>query len=299
MGKTRAEADRPLEDKAKPDAAPESAPKKKGPGNLAMRFLSAGVAVPLILLLLYKGPDWGMFLVVCAACCIGAMELFAMTHPGDRVSQVAGVALTLGAANVTFWGGRDVRVLMLALVAAPLVGPLWTLVRLGDMKTAAFRALAMSAGPLFVGVPLALLSVMRRDQGGDGPGYVVFCLMIAWFGDTGGYFGGRFLGKHKLYEAVSPKKTVEGAVGGLVGSAIGALCAHYIFLKSLPLVQGLVLSVVAGALGQAGDLGESLLKRSTGVKDSGQIVPGHGGILDRVDALMVVAACVYAYTLFK
>jgi phosphatidate cytidylyltransferase len=123
-------------------------------------------------------------------------------------------------------------------------------------------------------------------------------LMFAWFSDTGGYFAGRFLGKHKLYEAVSPKKTVEGALGGLAGSVIGALLAHFWYLPSIPLVHAIVLALLAGALGQAGDLGESLVKRSTGVKDSGQIVPGHGGVLDRVDALLLTSAVVYLYTLW-
>jgi phosphatidate cytidylyltransferase len=157
----------------------------------------------------------------------------------------------------------------------------------------------MSMGPLFVGLPLTTLALLRRDQGdGAGPGFVVMAIMFAWFGDTGGYFAGRFLGKHKLYEAVSPKKTVEGAIGGLAGSILGAVLAHFWFLPSLPLEHGVPLAIVAGALGQAGDLGESVLKRSTGVKDSGAIVPGHGGILDRVDALLVTSTVTYLYTLW-
>jgi phosphatidate cytidylyltransferase len=108
--------------------------------------------------------------------------------------------------------------------------------------------------------------------------------MFAWFGDTGAYFAGRFLGKHKLYEAVSPKKTVEGAIGGLAAASSGR-CSRT--SGSCPSSRSPTPSrwrSSAGVLGQAGDLGESLLKRSTGVKDSGAIVPGHGGILDRVDA---------------
>ena len=142
------------------------------------------------------------------------------------------------------------------------------------------------------------LAVIRRDIPGDGPSYVVLAIMFAWFSDTGGYFAGRFLGKHKLYEAVSPKKTIEGSIGGLAGAAVGALLGHFWFLPSLPLVDGIVLAIVAGALGQAGDLGESVLKRSTGVKDSGAIVPGHGGILDRVDALLFTSTATFLYTLW-
>ena len=184
------------------------------------------------------------------------------------------------------------------LVVVPLSGPLLTLVRLGEMPTAALRATSMGFGPLFVGVPLTLLAILRRDLGAEGPGFVVLTIMFAWFGDTGGYFAGRFLGRRKLYEAVSPKKTVEGAIGGLAGSVFGAVLAHSWVLPSLPLAHGVPLALVAGALGQAGDLGESVLKRSTGVKDSGAIVPGHGGILDRVDALILTSAVTYLYTLW-
>ena len=269
------------------------------PSNLAIRLATAAVCVPLILLLLYRGPEWGFYLLVFPATMIGASELFAMTHAGDRVSQVIGVVLS-GVASIALWFGiHDVRVVATVLIVTPLLGPLVTLVRLGAIETAAMRAFAIGFGPLFVAVPLTLLALLRREMKDDGASYVVLAMMFAWWGDTGGYFAGRYLGKHKLYEAVSPKKTIEGSIGGLAGSVLGALCAHFWYLPSIPLLDALVLAVVGGALGQAGDLGESLIKRSTGVKDSGQIVPGHGGILDRVDALIMTTSVVFLYTLWK
>ena len=271
---------------------------RKANANLAVRIATAAVGAPLIVALLYEGPPWGMFVLVLVATLIGAWELFNMTHPGDRVAQAIGVGVTAVASAVTYFAGADPRALVTLLFAVPLAGPLLTLVRLGDMSSAALRAAALGFGPLFVGVPLTLLAVMRRDLGEDGPGFVVVTIMFAWLSDTGGYFGGRFFGRHKLYEAVSPKKTVEGAIGGLLGSVVGALLAHFWFLPSLSLAHGVPLAIVASALGQAGDLGESVLKRSTGVKDSGAIVPGHGGILDRVDALMLTSAVTYSYTLW-
>jgi phosphatidate cytidylyltransferase len=286
--------------KASPDVTPEAGREatRKANSNLAVRLATAAVGAPLIVLLLYKGPPWGFYLLVLPATLIAAWELFNMTHPGDRASQLMGLGLAAVTSVATYLSNADSRILATMIICVPLAGPLLTLVRLGDMKTAALRACALGFGPLFVGIPITLLAVLRRDLGAEGPGYVVLTIMFAWFGDTGGYFAGRFLGKRKLYEAVSPKKTVEGAIGSLAGSVFGAVLAHVWFLPGLSLAHGIPLALVAGAFGQAGDLGESVLKRSFGVKDSGAIVPGHGGILDRVDALMLTSAVTYLYSIW-
>jgi phosphatidate cytidylyltransferase len=267
--------------------------------NLAVRLLTAAAGAPAILALLYFGPPWGFYLLVLPCALIGCSELFAMTHPTDRIARALGVAIA-GAASIAVYafGIQDPRVLLTVLVVVPALGPIVTLFRLGEISSAALRACALGFGPLFVAVPLTLLALLRRDFGSAGPGLVVMTLMFAWWGDTGGYFAGRFLGKHKLYPAVSPKKTVEGAIGGLFGSVLGALAASLGFLRAVPLSHSIPLAIVAGVLGQAGDLGESLIKRSTGVKDSGAIVPGHGGILDRVDALLMATVTVYMYAVW-
>jgi phosphatidate cytidylyltransferase len=211
---------------------------------------------------------------------------------------VAGPALTVAILGVIWqWGMRPGALIALVLLL-PLVAMVLTLARPGDMHTAALRVFAAAFGPLYLGGGMAAMALLRRDAGDDGPAFVVLALVLSWFSDTGAYFAGRFLGKHKLYEAVSPKKTVEGAIGGLIFAVLGALAGHFLYLRSLPLVDALVLGLVAGGLGQVGDLGESLLKRSFGVKDSGGIVPGHGGILDRVDALLVTATITYLYVLW-
>ena len=266
--------------------------------NLAVRLTTSAVAVPGILALIFIAPPWAFYVLVLAATLVGAAELFGMTHHGDRLSQVLGVLVTAAASLAYFFFHDDARVLSALLVATPILGPLLTLARLGEMPTAALRASSMAFGPVFVGVPLAMLALLRVVGGPEGGGLVLLAIGSAWLSDTGGYFAGRFLGRHKLYEAVSPKKTIEGAFGGLALVAVWAVIGHYTFLKSLPLAHAIVLSLIAAAFGQAGDLGESLLKRSTGVKDSGQILPGHGGILDRVDALIVTSAIVYLDTIW-
>ncbi len=266
--------------------------------NLATRFLTAAVGIPAILALLYLGPPWGFALFIGAAILVGALELFGMTHPGDGTSRVLGVLVTLGVFAVLWQFGADPRVLVGLLLLLPIVALFVTLARLGAIETSALRAMAMGFGPLWLGGGLGALALLRRDAGDAGPGFVVLSLALAWLSDTGAYFAGRFLGKHKLYAAVSPKKTVEGAFGGLAAAILGAVLGHYLFARSLPLVDGIVLAIVAGGLGQAGDLAESMIKRSFNVKDSGGIVPGHGGILDRVDALIVTGTFTYLYVLW-
>ena len=266
--------------------------------NLVVRLITALIGAPLILALLYYGPAWGWFAFVATAAAVGAYELFAMTHAGDRVAQAVGVLMTEAVMAALYFGGASPKVLLTVLLAVPMAAMLLVLWRLGDIATAATRVAAAAFGPLYVGGGLGAIAMLRRDGGDDGPAFVVLALMMAWFSDTGGYFAGRAFGKHKLYEAVSPKKTVEGAIGGLAGAAVGGLLAHFWFLRSLPLGHALVLAVVGAALGQAGDLGESLFKRSFGIKDSGGIVPGHGGILDRADALLVTGSIAFGYVLW-
>jgi phosphatidate cytidylyltransferase len=119
--------------------------------------------------------------------------------------------------------------------------------------------------------------------------------MCGFFSDTGGYFVGRRFGRRQLAPIVSPKKTVEGAIAGLAGGLLGGLLAHFWYLRELALPNAIGLSLAATAIGQAGDLCESLIKRSMGVKDSGTVLPGHGGIMDRSDAMLFSAATIWAY----
>ncbi len=269
--------------------------------NLVVRVGTAVVGVPAILALLYLAPPWAFFAVVTAlGAGVGGAELFAMTHKGDRIAQAVGVLTAIAVSCCMYFLSSDPRALLTAMIVLPLLGILVPLWRLGEIPTAGLRITAGVFGPLYVGGMMTTLALMRRDQPGyDGPGFALLAFGFAWLSDTGGYFAGRFLGKHKLYEAVSPKKTIEGSIGGLAGAVFWGLVAHFGFLKSLPLLDAVVLGVVAGFLGQLGDLGESLLKRAVGVKDSGSILPGHGGILDRVDALMITSSVLYLYTLWR
>ncbi len=124
---------------------------------------------------------------------------------------------------------------------------------------------------------------------------MLLAIGVTFGNDTGAYFAGRGLGRHKLYPKVSPAKTVEGAVGGLVASLLIMFVVRATVAPWLTVGDCLVVGLPAAVLGPIGDLVESLMKRAAGVKDSGHLIPGHGGMLDRIDALLFVGAWIYVY----
>ena len=281
-------------------------------GNLAQRFLVAVVAVPLLLLLLHyhrPEPTWALIFV---ASILAMREFFAMTlPPEDR-----GPALVMGALASAAFYWADVHTLAyapsskllagfvfagdtIALALAVIVPGLYYLFRFRDIPSVAGRYAATVAGIVYAGFLTSFLAFLKRIDPNHAGDTVLLVLIVAWVADTGGYFAGRFLGKTKLYEAVSPKKTWAGAWGGLAGSLLGVAVLKIFFADWLTWLDVFLIAIPGGILGQLGDLAESLIKRSVGVKDSGALLPGHGGILDRIDAVLFIAPYVYAYLIVR
>lgn len=269
--------------------------------NLGARLLTAAIGAPLLLLLLFKGTPEAWYFLVLLATGLATFELSAMTHVDDRLGQGLCAATSMLVSWVIYHYTENARVLLALVLLVPIAGLMLALWRLGDMRGAGLKAMSGIASPLYVGGLLCCLALLRRDSGELGPFYVLLALKLSWLADTGGYFAGRFLGKNgkKLHPKVSPKKTVVGFWGSLAGALLGVLIAKAWYLASAPLHELVVLGLVAGSLGQLGDLAESMIKRSTGIKDSGNIVPGHGGLLDRIDALLIVAPILYLYSLWR
>jgi phosphatidate cytidylyltransferase len=183
------------------------------------------------------------------------------------------------------WAGLVVAALSMRLaLGAPLEHAA------GDVMAAVFAAIYGSlAGYL---VPLRNLG---PTMSWTGSGWVILVCALSWMSDTGAYFAGRFLGRHKLAPDISPSKTWEGFFGGMAAAVGAAFFTKLVALHDLTAVDCVILGVVAGVAGPAGDLAESMIKRSYRVKDSGNLLPGHGGMMDRVDAMVFNALAVYAY----
>jgi phosphatidate cytidylyltransferase len=149
-----------------------------------------------------------------------------------------------------------------------------------------------SSALLLVAFPLSF-AVHLQAVLKDGPKFLLFALVITWAADTTAYFVGRAIGKHPLAPHISPKKTWEGSIGGMIGSL--AVAYAFSFWIHIPLIHLLIMAALGNIAGQMGDLLESAYKRSAGVKDSGGLLPGHGGVLDRIDALILCIPVVWFY----
>lgn len=159
-----------------------------------------------------------------------------------------------------------------------------------DFKTIATLAFGAFA---FVAYPCTMMTLMHHSLGSE---MVLLVFVLLWVNDTFAYLTGRLLGKHKLFERISPGKTIEGSIGGLVFTLAGVMVfSHYVDWLSMK--QAVGMGLIAVVFGTLGDLCESMLKRQAGVKDSGNLIPGHGGILDRFDSVLFAFPFIYSYLL--
>jgi phosphatidate cytidylyltransferase len=136
---------------------------------------------------------------------------------------------------------------------------------------------------------------LRNDFPIEGPKLVFFLLIVVWVGDAGAYYFGKSFGKHKMSPRISPKKTIEGGVGGVLTAILAAVAIHFTFFPQFPVVHAAIAGIVLSITGVIGDLAESMWKRSADVKDSGTLIPGHGGFLDRFDSVFYTTPILYVY----
>jgi phosphatidate cytidylyltransferase len=257
-------------------------------GALELRLASAAVAIPIIVLLIWTGERWYAG-VVAAILFFATLEFQAAR--GSRLSLLAflGAALSAGLAVAAHARGEW---LMWAVTGVAVLPLLWALA-VYPTEDALLEYLWVAGGVLYLGW-LGCHLVLLRDAG-DGRDWVYLALFSTFATDTGAYFVGRAIGRTPLAPTISPGKTVEGAVGGVACGVAAVLLFNY-FL-GLRVEAGLIvpLAVLLPVAAHAGDLVESKLKRSMQVKDASRIIPGHGGLMDRLDSVLLTVVVVYYY----
>jgi len=255
------------------------------------RVLSAAVLLPPFVLLVYLGTPFQFFLLVLVAIFVGLIEFYAMARAGGMEAlRSLGIAAGLSLSAVLFskasgpWLASALAGLIMALLIGLLVGR-------RDPKGAASRLSITLLGVVYVAGLLSFPALLRAmDQGRT---YVFYLALVTWAGDIGAFYVGTMLGRHRLSPSISAQKTVEGGLGGLVCSVLASCLAKVWFWDRLGIGQSLALGLGLGVMGQVGDLCESMLKRSFGVKDAGGLIPGHGGLLDRLDSLLFTGPVLY------
>lgn len=265
--------------------------------NLAARLLVALAGIPLLLACAWFGgyPLWCLVLLLQLLILNEWKGLLLKT--GTAISHTR-VLILLAALYMVALSGISESFLPFSLALVVI----WLFAAVFQYQ---IKRLSVLGGELvyvvYIALPLVLWPLLQDLEAGNrftAAGPLILLFTATWFCDSGAYFTGRAWGRHKLYERASPNKTVEGAVGGLLCSALPLLLVKFIGWGSPQLADLFVLPVAVGIFGQAGDLFESLLKREANVKDSSQLLPGHGGLLDRFDSLLFSTPIFYSYLLF-
>ena len=260
------------------------------------RWLTAGVAIPILIYLIGFGPRGLFYLLLFVASCICLHEFFLLTSPKlPRIPRALAFVLCFFFLALFSQGLIPLAFAVLCFAVMIVLG-FYLFSEAGRRREVFEGTAAVALGFVYAGLPLSLLVLVDRAPRGNV--WIFFLLTIIFLGDTAALYCGRLLGKHKLYATVSPGKTWEGAVGGFVISVLAGIMFSRIFdLHDSVWTMAMISGGIAIA-GQIGDLAESMIKRNYGVKDSGTILPGHGGFLDRVDALLFAIPILYAFVIW-
>lgn len=283
-----------------------SAASPRNSGSLAQRLLSAALLLPLMIVLVWWSV-WSVAATVALATVAGLLELYsAFRQGGYQPRTLVGIGSAL--AIIAAIGLQPIvafdlllpvvtGIIVVGLVAElaysqqPGSLPAWGLTLAG----AFYLAWLLSHFILLRSLNAPALRDSIFTQFGMQPGvaWIYYACAITWLQDTSAYFVGRRFGKHKLAPALSPKKTWEGAAGGMLGAILTGIAGVLLLGLPITLLQGALLGLVGGIVGPLGDLSESLIKRQVGLKDAGNLIPGHGGILDRADSLLFTIPILY------
>ena len=257
-----------------------------------IRVLSAIVLGLVVLGIVWFLPGWGVGLLVILASALGLMEFGRMFLPNAVERWAMFIVGLATAAMMVLFPDAPEKILLVLVFDLFILTFVWIRASEDVAGSAARLAIALM-GVVYLGIAFPFWSWIEGLPGGKE--IILLALVPACLCDTCALVFGKTIGRHKLAPVVSPNKTVEGLAGALVGSFVGVFLMRWILVPQLPIEHALVLTILIWVTSPFGDLVESFFKRSSGVKDSGTIIPGHGGVLDRLDALIFTGPAVYAY----
>ncbi len=278
----------------KAPAAPLSLPESSS--LMSARILTAIVFLPILFAILWLGAPIWFAALAGVGILLGLYEYYALAKQGG---QIQGMLAAVGILAAFYFGRHDlVAAVIAALVVAELLVQLFSHADKEDFSHVVPEAAVKTFGVLYVallGGYIVALTVIQSPIPKLPAKLLTLFFMVVFAGDTGAYFTGRTMGRRKLAPRVSPGKTIEGLLGGLAGNVIAALIAHFWFFPELKIEYAIPLAIVMGLLGVVGDLCESMLKRGAKAKDAGNLIPGHGGLLDRLDSMLFNAPLLYYF----
>ena len=255
------------------------------------RVISALIMAPLAIAAILFLPTSWMALITAALFLAGMWEWFKLSEIQSTAQKLTLIILNLALMVLIVWASKGTTALFAALA---IIGIIWWLLAILWLKFPTFasdhgthaRVFKLGAATL-VFIPAWASLVYLHSQADNGPRWLLTALTIVWAADSGAYFAGRAFGKHKLAPVISPNKTIEGLIGGIIAGVLAGLAFGWFAGISVQQMPWLALTALVTVLfSVVGDLLESLLKRHVGAKDSGNLIPGHGGILDRIDAVL-------------
>lgn len=260
------------------------------------RLFATLIFIPIFYIIIKHFSPFVFFLIVSGSILIGQYEFYRFYYKEAMLPQII-LGLSLGFFISLSFYMRDHFSQGAVITTMIVTIMIYQVFFKREVKDGLLDSAIILFGVIYIGWLMSHLILLRNSI--NGRFLIIFLFLITWGCDAGAYYAGTYLGRTKLSPLISPNKTIEGTIGGLASSIILALAGRAWFLHSISERDALTLGIFLGTLGQLGDLAESLLKRSAGVKDSSNLIPAHGGLLDKVDSLLFTAPALYYYLLVK
>lgn len=268
--------------------------------NLVMRLISSVLLILFVLFTVMVWPNWFFCIVLTVMIAMALNEFYSLVErKGIPIFKISGISIGILVPTSIFFSFEPTKGWELLFIIAVLLTIFILQFTRSESNQAIVGVSTTIFGILYISWTFSFMMKLKLISQGSLPAgslLVAFLLLVTKVGDIGAYFIGTYFGKHSLIPRISPKKSVEGAVGGFIFSVAAAI-ASKAFLPSVPVYHLLVLGCLLGVLAQIGDLSESLIKRDSQVKDSANLIPGLGGVLDLVDSILFTAPTLYFYAL--